>query len=133
MAEDVLTLRRTRPVQGQPVAVAVEWNGQPLGTLEFPFVGWIKMQKLLQKGAELDGREGHLLGVKLNIKGTTEDPKQPQLIVAAPITAISVEQDDLEAEDALAIAEIEAQAQSASEGHGATHTEQLVRSLRGGE
>ena len=69
---DRLNLIRTKPVQGKPVTVKFQWNDTDAGLIELPFTGWLKFKSLLQKGMEMDAREGSALGMKFSIGGTTE-------------------------------------------------------------
>lgn len=66
---DKLTLLRTQPVQGHPVYVDVLWNGDKVGELDMPFQGWIKLQRLVQKGLEMDARENKGLQLQLHVAG----------------------------------------------------------------
>jgi hypothetical protein len=67
--QDVLTIRRSQPVQGQQVDALVDWNGQFVGELRLPFGGWLKFKRLLEKGIEMDGRENYGLGVRVTFTG----------------------------------------------------------------
>jgi hypothetical protein len=67
--QDVLTIRRSQPVQGQQVDALVDWNGQFVGELRLPFGGWLKFKRLLEKGIEMDARENYGLGVRVTFTG----------------------------------------------------------------
>lgn len=69
MGVDKLTLQRTQPVQGHQVYVDVLWNGDKVGELDLPFTGWIKFNRLLQKGIELDARENKALNISVKVEG----------------------------------------------------------------
>ena len=71
---DVLALKRSQPVQGKPVNVKVEWNGEKVGYLHLPFAAWIKLNRLLGHGVEMDKKEDRKLNVRVKVEGL-EDGK----------------------------------------------------------
>lgn len=99
---DRLTVRRSQPVQGQPVDVLVDWNGQFIGELRLPFTGWLKFKRLLEKGIEGDARENYALQVKLSIQGIpqTEPLIDPQPRIPNAVIAGKTEATDREDQDA---------------------------------
>jgi hypothetical protein len=133
---DTLTLKRVHPVQGKPVHVVVEYNGQAVGTLEVPFTGWLKLKKLLEKGGEVDNREGGLLGLKVKVIGVSDGVTLPKAVVPPvkklppPANEMPLIYTDDEEEGELKEALEQAKQDAAVEERAAT-AEELVRSLRG--
>ena len=77
---DVLTLRRSQPVQGKPVDVTVIWNGEVVGEMTLPFQAWIKINRLLSHGVEVDKKEDRKLNVKVKVVGLDESTPVAELI-----------------------------------------------------
>jgi hypothetical protein len=129
---DTLTLKRVHPVQGKPVHVVAEYNGQVVGQLEVPFTGWLKLKKLLEKGGEADKREGGLLGLKVKVIGVSEEVAllKPVLTRKTSVDSIPIVYTDDEEEGELKEALEQAKQDAAVEERAAT-AEELVRSLRG--
>lgn len=132
---DLLTVLRSQPVQGQSVQIRIQYNDWPVATGTMPFVGWIKLNKLLQKGMELDARENHGLQLRLKIAGLPEGSGVPaglsgNLAIASrgSVSLLAQAEQEAEAEgdeDLKAVIEAEkAQAPVVEE-------DELVRSLRG--
>lgn len=124
---DLILIERSRPVHGQPVSIAISWNGKFAVMGELPFMAWIKLNKLLQKGMELDTREGNPLGVKVVIKGLASPgignhEERLQQHFNSPSPVLPVPEDDEDATDLEAVKQAEAQT---------VVTDELVKSLRG--
>lgn len=126
--QDKLVVSRTQAVQGHPVAVFLEWNGEPIGELEMPFGAWLKFKRLLEKGVEQDARENYALQLKLSIKGIAVlepamlPPQQPEVapqgLMAAVLNTGAPVDDDPDADPAIQQAEA---------------AEQRIRTARGGQ
>ena len=141
---DVLTLQRSQPVQGRPVDVTVIWNGEVVGELTLPFQAWIKFNRLLSHGVEMDKKEDRKLNVRVKVEGLDAEPAtelQPAKAVSPPrpaavpypyrggISNLAADEDDEDIKAAEQQAAIDAQAEAAT-AKTETANEQLVRSLR---
>lgn len=138
---DVLMLKRTQPVQGKPVDVRVEWNGQWVGNLKLPFTAWIKFNRLLSHGVEMDKKEDHKLNVKVKVEGIDAEPAMeliPQPVVTqrpvpvpyhGGISNFAAEDEDEDIKAAEQQARLDAAEEAIHESQ-ERQQEQLVRSLR---
>ena len=133
IAIDVLTLCRTQPVQGKPVAVQMQWNGQSCGELHLPFTAWIKLNRLLSYGIEADRKEQGKLQVKVQVKGASAAELQSRTISLSA----SEEDDDEDIRMAEQQARLDTTAAAAKDAQveitaatAPAQVAQLVRSLR---
>lgn len=141
---DKLVIERSQPVQGQIVEATLVWNDVVLGELMLPFTAWLKFKRVIEKGLELDAREGHGLGVKISFQGKGavaiagkpyENTKQKVVPYRGGISNLAAEDDEDKA-DLAAIAAAEAGAMPPtnpppSEAENVDGvTEGLIRSLR---
>jgi hypothetical protein len=135
---DTLTIQRSQPVQGAQVTAKVSWNGVAAGELVLPFTGWIKLNRLLQKGTELDQREGGQVQVRYRVSGdgaVATVKSKPVLPVRTVAVAPAEEFDpDIAAAEQQAKLDEKLTWVQRDEAQGEPATaEALVKSLRGGE
>ena len=137
-APPVLQIERSQPTQGQPVTVKFSVEGEVCGTLHLPFKIWIRLNKLIQKGLErqqLEGPEAESNGIRVTVKGfvpptasdeqaserefetvfesdPVSEPSPAKVIPGSVcgISGIAIEEEELDPEDAKAVAAAERQA-----------------------
>jgi hypothetical protein len=134
---DTLLIQRSQPVQGAQVAAKVFWNGVAVGELTLPFTGWIKINRLLQKGTELDQREGGQVQVRYKVSGdgAVTLPKAVSPVRTPVVKPLQTEEFDPDIAAAERQAKLdEAQGgpeQQAAQPLVAVTADELVKSLRG--
>jgi hypothetical protein len=100
---DVLMIRRSQPQQDREVRTELWWNGEAAGLMRLPFAAWIKFNRLLQKGIELDSREGKPLKVKVQVEGAQFDEIRvalPYSRAVVPVTRLAPQREVFAAPEA---------------------------------
>ena len=143
MPVTILKLRRSQPVQGQPVTVIASADDQVLGEWTMPFETWISFSKLVQVGVDGNLRSGNAIPLKIVIEGFAKDvkrkePSQPRTLkltnkpVDTPARATPEMMEGMQAEED-ADAELQAILAGAPLDLPRAIAENLIRTLREGE